>query len=112
MPGSDKKPLVLYDPDAVIDLAGVKDRQERKAVYNAVDKLRQLGDKLPAPHSSAIKGEHGAGLRELRPRAGKSYLRPIYRRFGEYFVILSIAQKDDFASGVGDAAKRSQQYVG
>jgi hypothetical protein len=37
-------PLVLYDPDAVIDLVAIKDKTEKKAVFNAVDKLKSLAE--------------------------------------------------------------------
>lgn len=47
---------------------------------NAVQKLQAAGPRLPHPHSSAVQGEAGAGFRELRPRAGRSRWRPIYRQ--------------------------------
>jgi hypothetical protein len=40
---------------------------EPLAVLVAVEKLEVLGDQLPYPHSSAVRGSH-SGLRELRPR--------------------------------------------
>ena len=62
---------------------------ERNAIYNAVRKLEALGPDLPYPHSSDIAGSEG--LRELRPRAGRSPWRPLYTRVGEMFVIVAIA---------------------
>jgi hypothetical protein len=41
---------VLYDPDAVAEfVTAVKSKEERAAVFNAVDKLRQLGEDLVRP---------------------------------------------------------------
>lgn len=40
---------------------------------------------LPFPHSSSVKGAYK--LRELRPRGGRSVIRPLYRQFGDTFVI-------------------------
>ena len=64
---------VVYDPDAVIELAtAVKSKEERKAIFNAVDKLRQLGEQLAPPHMKPLKGLQARGLRELRPRQRRS----------------------------------------
>src|SRR4051794_41769457 len=43
---------------------------ERTAVIRAVEKLEAFGPQLGYPHTSAVRGH--AGLRELRPRAGRS----------------------------------------
>ena len=59
--------------------------RERDAMDNAIAKLREFGDQLGHPHSSAIKGS--TALRELRPRAGRSPWRAFYRRAGEVMVI-------------------------
>lgn len=68
----------------------VLDKKERTAVYNAIDKLRQFGPTLGAPHSSQVKG--ATKIRELRPRQGRSTTRPLYRQVGpNTFVIASIA---------------------
>lgn len=41
---------VVYDADAAAELASaVKSKEERKAIFNAVDKLRQLGERLARP---------------------------------------------------------------
>lgn len=56
-------------------------------MMNALAKLRTFGDKLPYPHSSQVKGSQ---LRELRPRAGRSPWRAIYRLVGVRIVVLSI----------------------
>jgi hypothetical protein len=47
-----------------------------------------LGDTLPFPHQSAVRGAEG--LRELRPRAGRSPVRGLYQRIGDAFVLLAI----------------------
>lgn len=43
---------------------------DRNALLHAVEKLEAFGPRLGYPHSSAVQGF--AGLRELRPRAGRS----------------------------------------
>ncbi len=83
---------VLWHPEAVQERDEIKDAGERVAIMTAEEKLRQLGRYLPAPHSRAVEGEEGRGLRELRPRGGKSRWRPLYRQIGpETFVILAVA---------------------
>jgi len=44
---------------------------ERCAIMNAVAKLEAFGDQLGSPHTSQVKGSR-AGIRELRPRSGRS----------------------------------------
>lgn len=56
----------------------------------AVEKLTVFGPYLTYPHQSAVRGA-GTGLRELRPRAGRSPWRALYRRIGDVFVIAAIA---------------------
>lgn len=99
---------VVYDPEAVLDLEGIKGKDDRKAIFNAVDKLRRLGTQLAPPHVKLLKGE--ADLCELRPRQGRSAVRPLYRRFGDLFVILAIARKSDFDKKVRLATERAKQY--
>lgn len=62
---------------------------ERRAVMNAVAKLEVFGDQLGSPHTSQVKGSR-AGLRELRPRSGRSPWRALYRRLGDGLVVLAI----------------------
>lgn len=62
---------------------------ERAAIRNAVRKLESIGPQLPYPHSSDARA--AAGLRELRPRAGRSPWRPLYARVRDRFVIAAIA---------------------
>ena len=63
--------------------------REKLAMANAIDKLRALGPALPYPHSSDVRGADR--LRELRPRAGRSPWRALYRRVGDVMVIAAIA---------------------
>jgi hypothetical protein len=58
-------------------------------MINADAKLGAFGPQLGYPHTSAVRGV--IGLRELRPRAGRSPFRALYRRMGEVFVVGAIA---------------------
>jgi len=85
---------------------------ERIAILNAVEKLEALGDTLPFPHSSAVKGSK---LRELRPRSGRSAWRAFYRRVGDVLVVAAIgpeAQADPrgFGRAVALAEQRLAEY--
>lgn len=62
-----------WDEDARDELRQLP-AAERRAVMTAVAKLEAFGDRLGAPHSSQVKGSQ-AGIRELRPRAGRSAWR-------------------------------------
>ena len=100
-----------YDPDAVIELAtAVKSKEERKAIFNAVDKLRQLGEQLAPPHMKPLKGLQAGGLRELRPRQGRSDWRALYVRRSWGYVILAIDRHDNFEASVARAQRRAAQY--
>jgi len=82
---------------------------EFKAMLNAIEKLKLLGDQLAFPHSSAVKGET---LRELRPRAGRSPWRALYRRLGHRIVVAAIspeAQRDP--RGFQRAVRVAQQRI-
>ncbi len=57
-------------------------------MLHAVEKLGAVGPALPFPHQSNIQGV--TGLRELRPRAGRSPWRGFYAQIGETFVISAI----------------------
>jgi hypothetical protein len=65
--------------------------EERVAMLRAVEKLELLGPTLPAPHQSAVLGRLGQGLRELRPRGGRSPWRALYKRSQDTFRIAAIA---------------------
>ena len=53
---------------------------EKRAIADAQVKLETMGSALPFPHQSSVRGTDG--LRELRPRAGRSRWRVLYRRVG------------------------------
>ena len=80
---------VLVLPEAREELRAVP-VADRIAIENAIEKLTVLGDQLGAPHSSAIRGASET-LRELRPRAGRSRWRALYRRVGDQFVVAAIS---------------------
>lgn len=48
--------MVEFDSDAVIDFEDVNSRGDRKAVFNVVQKLKDLGPDLPSPHMKSLKG--------------------------------------------------------
>jgi hypothetical protein len=74
---------------------------------HAVEKLKAAGPRLKYPHSSAVQGREGKGLRELRPRQGRSRWRPIYRQVTpDTFVILAVAPEAQIDQGSFDAAVR------
>lgn len=85
---------------------------ERVAIANVIEKLEVDGPTLRSPHQSGVKGEEGSGLRELRPRRGRSRWRPLYRRTDEtLFVILAVGpeakiEKAGYAKAVRLAKQR------
>ncbi|MGH3694366.1 MAG: type II toxin-antitoxin system RelE/ParE family toxin [Pseudonocardiaceae bacterium] len=96
---------VVYLEEVQLELAGLP-KVERNAVIRAVEKLETFGPQLGYPHTSAVRGY--AGLRELRPRAGRSPWRALYRRVGEVFVVAAIgpeAQSDP--RGFDQATRRA-----
>jgi len=101
--------LVELGVDAVVDFEAVKSRGDRKAVFNVLQKLKDLGPDLPSPHMKSLKGE--ADLFELRPRQGACEARPIYLRLGDRFVVLAVAaKKKDFDQAVTEANRRLVGY--
>lgn len=104
--------IVLLVPEAVEEyLAMPKD--ERAAMSHAIEKLRALGNNLGAPHSSGIRGSSG-GLRELRPRGGRSPWRARYRQHNDLMVILAIGpeanqDKRGFERMVANAERRAAE---
>lgn len=102
--------VVEFDGDAVVDFEDVKARSDRRAVFNVVQKLKDLGPGLPSPHMKSLKGQ--ADLFELRPKQGACEARPIYARLGERFVILAIAaKKKEFEQAVADAGQRLRRRI-
>ena len=76
-----------YLPDAEQE-RGKLPATERAALYNAVRKLEAIGPALGYPHSSDVR--EAPGLRELRPRQGRSPWRALYRQYGSIFVIAAV----------------------
>ena len=89
---------------------------ERVAMRTAFKKLEQAGSALTFPHQSSVKGVNG--LRELRPRGGRSRYRSFYKRTGpNQFVVGAIgpeAQVDPrgFQRSVKAAQERLSKYEG
>lgn len=101
--------LVEFDSDAVIDFEDVKSRGDRKAVFNVVQKLKDLGPDLPSPHMKSLKG--ASDLFELRPKQGACEVRPIFARVEERFVVLAVAaKKKDFERMIVEATQRLRSY--
>ncbi len=88
---------------------------EARAVRNALAILRAEGPTLGFPWSSAVRG--GGGLRELRPRRGRSPWRILYRRSPAGLVVLAIApeagvDRRGFARALDHAAARAHDREG
>lgn len=82
---------------------------EQAAVLHAVEKLIALGPRLSFPHQSHIEGSEG--VRELRPRRGRSRWRAFYGQVGTTFVIAAIGPEAGvdnraFARAIEAAADR------
>jgi hypothetical protein len=89
---------------------------EYVAMLAAIEKLEVVGSRLPYPHTSSIKGSR-IGLRELRPRAGRSAWRAFYRRVGDELVVGAIgpeAKQDPrgFEAAVAKATERLAAAAG
>jgi hypothetical protein len=104
------QPSVIYDPNAVAELLTMKSKEEHRALLNAVRKLGELGERLGPPHVKPLKSSQGAALRELRPRQGRSDWRAIYRRAGDFYVILAIDRHKNFESLIDRARARAERY--
>jgi hypothetical protein len=102
---------VIYDPDAVDEFVTVvRSKDGHRAILNAVVKLRQLGERLEPPHMKPLQGAAASGLRELRPKQGRSDWRAIYRRSGSIYVILAVDRHANFAALVARAQTRAARY--
>ncbi len=86
--------VVAYLAEAEQERAALP-KTERAALINADAKLGAYGPLLGYPHTSAVRGAHA--LRELRPRAGRSAYRALYRQVGKMYVVAAVgpeAQSD------------------
>jgi hypothetical protein len=102
---------VRYLPEASRERAGLP-ATERLALDHAVDKLAAYGPQLPFPHQSSVR--QAKGLRELRPRSGRSPWRALYLRRADVFVVAAVgpeAKTDPrgFARAVSNALARLQE---
>lgn len=100
--------VVAYLPEAEEERTSLP-KAERAALINADAKLGAYGPLLGYPHTSAVRSAEG--LRELRPRAGRSAWRALYRQVGNVLVVAAIgpeAQSDPrgFARAVRLALER------
>ena len=77
----------------------------------AVDKLR-VDSHLGFPHTSLARGRR-LGVRELRPRRGRSPWRGLYRRVGGAVVMLAVApEAEKDRRGVEKALTTAEARVG
>jgi hypothetical protein len=98
---------VKWHPKARDEKQAIDDTTERVAIAHVIEKLQVVGPALRSPHQSAVMGEEGSGLRELRPRQGRSRWRPIYRRIEKgLFVILSVGPEAEIDEAGYDRAVR------
>lgn len=75
-------------------------------MQHAFEKLEAVGERLGHPHSSAVKGAEG--LRELRPRGGRSPWRAFYRRIEDVMVVAGIGPEAEVDKrGFGRAVKEA-----
>jgi hypothetical protein len=83
------------------------------AIAHVTEKLEVDGPALRSPHQSGVKGDEGSGLRELRPRRGRSRWRPLYRRIDEaLFVILAIGPEAEVDKvGYAKAVRLAKQRL-
>ncbi|HEY4824224.1 MAG TPA: type II toxin-antitoxin system RelE/ParE family toxin [Solirubrobacteraceae bacterium] len=109
---SERQPYtVIYDVDAVGELvAAVKSKDANRSIVNAVHKLCEMGERLEPPHMKPLQGAAASGLRELRPKQGRSDWRAIYRRAGSVYVILAVDRHENFQSLIARAAARARRY--
>jgi hypothetical protein len=97
--------VVRWHPEAETERNASWPAAEKVAMEHAVEKLQAAGPRLKHPHSSAIQGPEGKGLRELRPRAGRSRWRPIYRQVTpDTFVIFAVGPEAKIDRSAFDAA--------
>lgn len=105
---------VKWHPAAQEEKRSIAEAKERVAIAHVIEKLQVSGPALRSPHQSAVMGEEGSGLRELRPRRGRSRWRPIYRRMDErLFAILSVGPEAEIDKpGYDRAVRTAKQRLG
>ena len=100
-----------WHPEAARERLALPAR-ERVALQNAVAKLK-ADPLLGHPHTSEVRGARS--LRELRPRAGRSVTRALYRRIGDVLVIGAVGPEAEvdrrgYDRAVRLAEQRLDQY--
>lgn len=104
---------VKWHPKAIEEKQAIESVEERVAIDHVIAKLQVDGPALRSPHQSAVMGQGRAGLRELRPRQGRSRYRPIYRRVEEtLFAILAVGPEAGIdRSGYSRAVRAAKQRL-
>jgi hypothetical protein len=111
--GTPARWAVAWHPKAIDEKNAIADATERVAIEHAIEKLEVDGPTLRSPHQSGVKGGEGSGLRELRPRRGRSRWRPLYRRTDETsFAILAIGPEAEIdKAGYAKAVRLAKQRL-
>lgn len=104
---------VAWHPKALAEKNAIEDVAERVAIAHVIEKLEVDGPVLRSPHQSAVRGEEGSGLRELRPRRGRSRWRPLYCRADEMlFPVLAIGPEAEIdKAGYVKAVRLAKQRL-
>jgi hypothetical protein len=98
----------MWHPKALEERDALDSARENVAANAVIDKLRVDGPALCYPHQSAVMGEGRSGLRELRPRRGRSRWRPIYCRLEHrLFAILAVGPEAGIDKAGYDRAVRA-----
>jgi hypothetical protein len=101
--------VVVYLPEAEQERAALP-KPERAALINADAKLGAFGPLLGYPHTSSVRGAEG--LRELRPKAGRSAYRALYRQVGKVFVVAAVGpEAQSGPRGFDRAVRRAQERL-
>lgn len=103
---------VQWHPEALAEKRKI-DAPERVAIDHVIEKLEVDGPALRSPHQSGVMGEEGSGLRELRPRRGRSRWRAIYRRTDRtVFAVFSVGPEAEInKAGYRRAVKAAKQRL-
>lgn len=104
---------VAWHPKALDEKNAIEDGAERVAIAHVIEKLEVDGPALQSPHQSGVMGEEGSGLRELRPRRGRSRWRPLYRRMEDrLFAILAVGPEAGIdKAGYAEAVRLAKQRL-
>ena len=68
-----------------------REPREYRAAERAISRLLRFDDALGFPHSSGVRSSAVRGLRELRPRQGRSRWRPLYVIAGDEVRMIALA---------------------